>query len=41
MTDKNLTVVSSYTHAVAFGDAPVLIGERINSTGKNFSNRRF
>ncbi|MGI6744009.1 MAG: homocysteine S-methyltransferase family protein [Eubacteriales bacterium] len=34
MTDKNLTVVSSYTHAVAFGDAPVLIGERINPTGK-------
>lgn len=34
VTDKNLTVVSSYTHAVAFGDAPVLIGERINPTGK-------
>jgi 5-methyltetrahydrofolate--homocysteine methyltransferase len=31
---KNITVVSSYTHAVAFGEAPVLIGERINPTGK-------
>lgn len=31
---KNITVVSSYTHAVEFGDAPVLIGERINPTGK-------
>lgn len=35
--EKNLTVVSSYTTAVGFGDAPVLIGERINPTGK----RRF
>ena len=33
-TDKNLTVVSSYTHAVTFGDDPILIGERINPTGK-------
>lgn len=32
--DKNITVVSSYTHAVEFGDSPVLIGERINPTGK-------
>lgn len=31
---KNLTVVSSYTHARRFGDIPVLIGERINPTGK-------
>ena len=31
---KNLTVVSSYTHAVTFGPSPVLIGERINPTGK-------
>jgi 5-methyltetrahydrofolate--homocysteine methyltransferase len=31
---KNETVVSSYTHAVAFGDVPLLIGERINPTGK-------
>ncbi len=34
LTDKNLTVVSSYTHAVKFGDIPILIGERINPTGK-------
>ena len=34
LTDKGLTVVSSYTHAVAFGNEPVLIGERINPTGK-------
>lgn len=34
ITDKNITVVSSYTHAVTFGEKPVLIGERINPTGK-------
>ncbi len=34
LTQKNLTVVSSYTHAVTFGDTPLLIGERINPTGK-------
>ncbi len=34
ITDKNLTVVSSYTHAVNFGKDPVIIGERINPTGK-------
>ena len=28
------TVVSSYTHAVNFQNAPLLIGERINPTGK-------
>lgn len=32
--DKNITAVSSYTHAVEFSDSPVLIGERINPTGK-------
>ncbi len=32
--DKNITCVSSYTHAVTFGKKPVLIGERINPTGK-------
>ena len=32
--DKNITAVSSYTDAVKFGDAPILIGERINPTGK-------
>ncbi len=31
---KNLTVISSYTHAVKIGDVPVIIGERINPTGK-------
>ncbi len=31
------TMVSSYTHAVVFGTSPLLIGERINPTGK----RRF
>ena len=31
---KNLTCISSYTHAVYFGGAPVIIGERINPTGK-------
>ena len=34
VTDKNITAVSSYTHAVRFGGTPVLIGERINPTGK-------
>ena len=28
------TVISSYAQLVSFGDAPVLIGERINPTGK-------
>lgn len=32
--NKNITMVSSYTHAVEFGESPVLIGERINPTGK-------
>ncbi len=32
--EKNFTVVSSFSHAVKFGDAPILIGERINPTGK-------
>lgn len=34
ITDKKRTVVSSYTKAVLFGDKPILIGERINPTGK-------
>ena len=34
ITEKNITAVSSYTHTVVFGDSPVLIGERINPTGK-------
>ena len=28
------TIISSYTHAVCFGNSPILIGERINPTGK-------
>ena len=32
--NKGLTVVSSYAKAVFFGNDPVLIGERINPTGK-------
>ena len=32
--EKNITVVSSYSRAVQFGKRPVLIGERINPTGK-------
>ena len=31
---KNFTVVSSYSKCVRFGKTPVLIGERINPTGK-------
>ncbi|MBO5649832.1 MAG: homocysteine S-methyltransferase family protein [Clostridia bacterium] len=31
---KNITRVASYTHAVTFGEDPILIGERINPTGK-------
>ena len=32
--NKNITMVSSYTHTVEFGEKPILIGERINPTGK-------
>jgi len=34
ITNKNKTLISSYTHAVEFKDSPILIGERINPTGK-------
>ena len=34
ITKKARTCVSSYTHAVSFGTSPILIGERINPTGK-------
>ncbi len=34
ITDKGLSVASSYNHAVTFGNGCVLIGERINPTGK-------
>lgn len=32
--EKNISAVSSYTHSVNFGKEPILIGERINPTGK-------
>lgn len=32
--NKHLTVVSSYNHAAYFGRRPLIIGERINPTGK-------
>ena len=31
---KNMKLVSSYANAVSFGERPILIGERINPTGK-------
>ncbi len=34
ITKKTRTCVSSYTHAVPFDASPILIGERINPTGK-------
>lgn len=34
VTKKNLSVISSYTHTVNFGKQCVIIGERINPTGK-------
>ncbi len=34
LAKKSHTMVSSYTHAVMIGDEPILIGERINPTGK-------
>ncbi|MCQ2519656.1 MAG: homocysteine S-methyltransferase family protein, partial [Lachnospiraceae bacterium] len=34
VTEKNHTLISSYTHTVEFGESPILIGERINPTGK-------
>ena len=41
MEEKNLTLVSSYTHAVKWGDEPVLVGERINPTGKSRVKQAF
>ncbi len=35
LTDKPYTIVSSYAQAVCLGDRPVIIGERINPTGKS------
>ena len=34
ITTKNYTTISSYTHALRIGEHPILIGERINPTGK-------
>lgn len=34
IADKKLSCISSYSNAVYFGGAPILIGERINPTGK-------
>ncbi len=34
LNEKNYTVVTSYANSVYFGERPVLIGERINPTGK-------
>ncbi len=34
ISKKDITLVSSYTHAVEFAEKPILIGERINPTGK-------
>lgn len=34
ITEQDISCVSSYTHCVTFGQKPVLIGERINPTGK-------
>lgn len=34
ISSKCKTVISSYTHAVEFSNKPLLIGERINPTGK-------
>lgn len=35
LTDKQRSVVSSYTHAVVLDECPKVIGERINPTGKS------
>ncbi len=34
ITAKNFTRISSYSHEVRFGKKPIIIGERINPTGK-------
>lgn len=33
--EKNYTIIASYTHSVEFDKRPILIGERINPTGKS------
>ncbi|MBQ1555805.1 MAG: homocysteine S-methyltransferase family protein [Clostridia bacterium] len=32
--DKGITMISSYTHVVTIGQEPLIVGERINPTGK-------
>lgn len=32
--DKNITRISSYSHELRWGEKPIIIGERINPTGK-------
>ena len=34
LTEKDYTIVTSYSQAVSIGNKPVIIGERINPTGK-------
>ncbi len=34
VTEKNTALISSYSHSVSFDSVPVLIGERLNPTGK-------
>lgn len=34
LTEKEHMIITSYTHSVEFGKKPILIGERINPTGK-------
>ncbi len=46
ITKKNKSVITSYTHSVEIGKLPVIIGERLNPTGKPqlkaaLSNRDF
>lgn len=35
ITEKDHTIITSYTHSVIFDKRPILIGERINPTGKS------
>lgn len=36
ITEKKLTMISSATHALVIGEQPLLVGERINPTGKKW-----
>ncbi|MGI6166751.1 MAG: homocysteine S-methyltransferase family protein [Eubacteriales bacterium] len=36
ITEKNLTMISSATHALVIGRRPLIVGERINPTGKKW-----